>query len=387
MFEVRGRGAAADSPTPIAGSGPDATPKHNEDRHDPAKLESIAGLEQGEQPYGLKPMNCPGHCLMFASQKHSYRDLPIRWAEFSPLHRNELASALSGLTRVRRFHQDDAHIFCRPSQIMDEIKATIRFIQESYTTFNLPQPTLVLSTRPDTFLGEEATWAHAEGELKTALDESGLEWSENPGDGAFYGPKIDVLIEGIDGKKNQTATIQLDFQLPERFDLKYATPMDSKSGAAETEEFARPVIIHRAVMGSLERFMALILENWRGKYPFWINPNQAVVLPISEQHEDQVAWAKQVQKIISGVEVGAGGEAKVQSLGRRRFRVELDDRAQSLGKRLRLARKRGVAFELVVGEEEVRDLTVTIERERGRKETLTPEQVYAFFVEIEKEYK
>ncbi|RPA71638.1 class II aaRS and biotin synthetase [Ascobolus immersus RN42] len=394
MFEVRGRGAAADLPEPIAGAAPNDTPKHNAERHDAASTESIAGSEQGEQPYGLKPMNCPGHCLMFASKTHSYRDLPIRWAEFSPLHRNELASALSGLTRVRRFHQDDAHIFCRPSQIMTEIKATLEFIQETYTIFGLPQPSLVLSTRPETFLGEVATWEHAEGELKAALDESGLKWEENPGDGAFYGPKIDVLIRGTDGKMNQTATVQLDFQLPERFDLKYSTPVvkdgEGKTqglGSGEDGEFARPVIIHRAVMGSLERFMALILENWKGKYPFWINPNQAVVLPISNDKVEQVEWAKKVQKIVAGVEIMEGGVGKVQSLGRRRFRVETDDRAQSLGSRLRQAKQKGFGFELVVGDQEVKDGTVTIERTKGKKEALTPHEVYQLFVETEAKFQ
>ncbi len=169
-------------------------------------------------------MNCPGHCLIFASQERSYRDLPIRYAEFSPLHRNEASGALTGLTRVRRFHQDDAHVFCRPDQVSTEINSMLAMLTSAYDTFGFSSFELVLSTRPDSFIGDISEWDKAEAGLTEALNQSGREWELNAGDGAFYGPKIDIRLVDGQGRRHQTATIQLDFQLPRRFDLSYADP-------------------------------------------------------------------------------------------------------------------------------------------------------------------
>ena len=191
----------------------------------PARADPVANAEKSEEDeYGLKPMNCPGHCLIFDSQVWSYRDLPVRYADFSPLHRNEISGALSGLTRVRRFHQDDGHIFCRPSQIEQEIRSTLEFVAYTYKVLRLGSYRLALSTRPEAHMGSTTEWDAAEDALKRALDACGQSWELNEGDGAFYGPKIDIILKDSDGKEHQTATIQLDFQLPKRFDLRYTAP-------------------------------------------------------------------------------------------------------------------------------------------------------------------
>ncbi|KHN84545.1 Threonine--tRNA ligase, cytoplasmic [Toxocara canis] len=211
-------------------------------------------------------MNCPGHCLMYSHMPRTHNELPMRYADFGVLHRNELSGALTGLTRVRRFQQDDAHIFCRPDQINSEIRGCIDFINYVYVdvfgfTFKLN-----LSTRPEEgYLGDIATWDHAEAELKRALDECGHAWELNPGDGAFYGPKIDITIEDALRRQHQCATIQLDFQLPQRFDLVYFD---------ENNEKKRPVMVHRALLGSIERMTAVLTENFGGKWPFWLSPRQ-----------------------------------------------------------------------------------------------------------------
>ncbi|KAJ2984659.1 hypothetical protein NUW58_g5946 [Xylaria curta] len=246
---------------------------------------SDAAKDSEEDEYGLKPMNCPGHCLIFASHLRSYRDLPIRYADFSPLHRNEISGALSGLTRVRRFHQDDGHIFCRPSQIEEEIRKTLDFVRVVYSTFKLGPYRLTLSTRPaDHYIGAPEEWETAEGALKRALDVSGQDWTINEGDGAFYGPKIDIVLRDSDGKEHQTATIQLDFQLPKRFDLGYVAPAPEYERRGETTTdpdalnetgLVTPVLIHRAVLGSVERLMALLIEHYNGAWPFWLNPRQS----------------------------------------------------------------------------------------------------------------
>ena len=244
--------------------------------------------------HGLKPMNCPGHCLLFKSQPRSYKELPVRYADFSPLHRNEKAGALSGLTRVRRFHQDDGHIFCRPSQIAEEISRTLDFVAMVYRTFRLGPYKLVLSTRPkEQYIGTVEEWDRAERQLQSALDRSGQDWTHSPGDGAFYGPKIDIILKDSDGKQHQTATIQLDFQLPQRFELSYIAPAPEHEAKGMTttddEELSThgpvtPVIIHRAIFGSLERFMALLIEHHKGRWPFWLSPNQAIILSAFGQH-------------------------------------------------------------------------------------------------------
>jgi len=243
--------------------------------------------EHGEECMGLKPMNCPGHCLMFAHEKRSYRELPVRFADFSPLHRNELSGALTGLTRVRRFVQDDAHIFCRRDQVAKEIQDCLQFVKDVYSRFQLPL-SFKLSTRPEKFMGGTELWNEAEASLRNALENLELPWEINHGDGAFYGPKIDITVKDSLDRFHQCATIQLDFQLPQQFELKYMS---------EDEHDARPVMIHRAILGSVERFMAVVTEHFAGKWPFWISPRQAVVIPVSPDFND---YAREVaEKILN----------------------------------------------------------------------------------------
>ncbi|KAF9021675.1 threonyl-tRNA synthetase [Hymenopellis radicata] len=235
-------------------------------------------LDIEKEKWGLKPMNCPGHCLVFDSKDRSYKELPIRMAEFGIIHRNEASGALTGLTRVRRFVQDDTHVFCMPSQIEDEIGALFDFMQHIYGLFGF-EFSLELSTRPDNYLGAIETWNVAEDDLKQALEKYYPgKWQINPGDGAFYGPKIDITIRDALRRSFQCATIQLDFQLPERFNLKYRAAEDHDD---PDRPAARPVIIHRAILGSLERFIAIITEHFAGKWPFWISPRQVVVIPVA----------------------------------------------------------------------------------------------------------
>jgi hypothetical protein len=231
-------------------------------------------IENDEEQMAMKAMNCPGHMLVFASETRSYRDLPLRFHEQTPLHRNEASGVMSGLTRVRQFSQDDAHCFVTEDQIASEVESLLKLVQRVYTDFGL-EYSAKLSTRPAEFLGEVATWDRAESSLKTALEGAGQAYTINEGDGAFYGPKIDFDITDALGRKWQCATIQLDYQMPERFDLKYV-------GADNAEH--RPVVIHRAIFGSFERFIALLIEHYAGAFPLWLAPVQAIVLPISDRH-------------------------------------------------------------------------------------------------------
>src|SRR5580765_2526405 len=233
-------------------------------------------IESEGETMSMKPMNCPGHFLTYASTTHSYRDLPVRFHEQTPLHRNEASGVLSGLTRVRQFSQDDAHCFVTPEQIGEEVERLIRLIQRVYSDFGLPF-TAKLSTRPEEFMGEIATWDHAEAQLNDAMKRANLDYTVNEGDGAFYGPKIDFDVTDAIGRKWQCATIQLDYMQPENFDLKYI-------GADNAEH--RPVVIHRAIFGSFERFIAILIEHYAGAFPLWLAPVQAVVLPIADRHLD-----------------------------------------------------------------------------------------------------
>lgn len=226
--------------------------------------------------FALKPMNCPGHCIMFRHRARSYRELPVRYADFGVLHRNELSGALTGLTRVRRFQQDDAHIFCMPDQVEAEMTAAMQFMEFVYGTFGFKFD-LELSTKPEKAIGDDAVWAQAEAQLERVLVASGHPWKLNPGDGAFYGPKIDIHITDALGRSHQCATIQLDFNLPERFELEFQ---------AADAGMCRPVMIHRAIYGSLERFMAILIEHTAGKWPFWLSPRQIMVVPIHESLND-----------------------------------------------------------------------------------------------------
>jgi len=290
---------------------------------------------EGEQ-MGLKAMNCPGHFLMFASEVRSYRDLPIRYHEQTPLHRNEASGVLSGLTRVRQFSQDDGHCFVMESQIGDEVERLLRLVQRVYGDFGL-RPDMKLSTRPAEFMGAVEQWDHAERELRRALDAVGQPYTVNEGDGAFYGPKIDFDVVDAIGRKWQCATIQLDYQMPERFDLKYV-------GADNAEH--RPVVIHRAIYGSFERFIALLIEHYAGAFPLWLAPVQVAILPIADRHGD---YARLVQ-------------ARLAAAG---LRVELDERQEKIGYKIREAQLQKVPYMLVTGDREAAESTVSVRSRTG----------------------
>lgn len=343
MFEVTGRGA------------------------DKGSKEEATEIGEDEK-YGLKPMNCPGHCLLFKSQARSYRDLPIRYADFSPLHRNELSGTLSGLTRVRRFHQDDGHIFCRPNQVGEEIEKTLAFVGIVYETFGLGPYKLVLSTRPEEkFIGEVEEWDRAETQLREALDKSGREWDTNDGDGAFYGPKIDIILEDSDGFEHQTATIQLDFQLPQRFGLTYQAPAPELEIKGQTTSDPvllahsgdiTPVIIHRAIFGSFERFMALLIEHYKGHWPFWLSPRQAVVLTIG-QDQGCIQYASKVASELCGVGKGYGD--KPRALDTPTYQVDTDFSGRSISKKIAEAKLKHYNLICVVGSTETEAGTITVD--------------------------
>ncbi|KAJ3159324.1 54S ribosomal protein L39, mitochondrial [Geranomyces michiganensis] len=323
--------------------------------------------------HGLKPMNCPGHCLVYASSAKSYRDLPVRLAEFSPLHRNEASGALTGLTRVRKFHQDDAHIFCTPEQIQTEISATLQFIHRVYTVFGLPSYELVLSTRPAKHIGTTEQWDHAESQLRAALDHSSIPWTLREGDGAFYGPKIDVLVHDALGRSHQTATCQLDFQLPTRFDLKY----QAADGAFHT-----PVIVHRAILGSVERMLAMLIEHYAGRWPFWLSPRQAVVVPVAQEFTE---YASAVAAQLSGrgldpADVGRAIPAY--------WHVDVDSSDRSLPKRIRDAQAAQYNYMLVVGETERAAQAVSVRRRDGVDlGVMTVPQIRALFTQHDREFQ
>jgi threonyl-tRNA synthetase len=324
-----------------------------------ASGEKEGGEEGEDEDYGLKPMNCPGHCLIFASKKRSYRELPIRYADFSPLHRNELHGTLNGLTRVRRFHQDDGHIFCRPAQIQEEISRTLEFVQLTYKTFGLGPYRLALSTRPvDKFIGTVEEWDNAEAALRKALVSSGQPWSVNDGDGAFYGPKIDVILKDPHGKEHQTATIQLDFQLPKRFGLEYQAPAPELESRGLTttdpsllgvEGPVRPVLIHRAVLGSVERIMALLIEHYNGQWPFWLNPRQVIIVTVNDS-QPVVEFAETCKRIISGM--SSQGQSDSSKTALRPFQsisVDVDTSPRFLKKKISDAKRKRYAVIAVVG--------------------------------------
>jgi len=242
--------------------------------HSPEK----EGSPEDHREMGLKPMNCPAHCLIYAHERRSYRDLPLRLADFGVLHRNELSHTLSGLTRVRSFRQDDAHIFCTEDQLHVEIRDCLDMVKKVYSILGFEDYRISLSTRPDHFMGSEEQWDRAERVLASELDEQGWKWVENKGDGAFYGPKIDITIKDNLQREHQCATIQLDFQLPERFQLQFAT--------AVAGEHARPVLIHRAILGSLERMMAILTEHLNGKWPLWLSPRQVALCTVTDPAKD-----------------------------------------------------------------------------------------------------
>ena len=300
-------------------------------------------VESEGETMSLKSMNCPGHFLTFASEVRSYRDLPIRFHEQTPLHRNEASGVLSGLTRVRQFSQDDAHCFVRPDQIGEEIERLIRLVQRVYRDFGL-EFTAKLSTRPDEFMGEAATWDHAEAELRAALDAAAMAYTVNEKDGAFYGPKIDFDVTDAIGRKWQCATIQLDYQQPENFDLKYI-------GADNAEH--RPVVIHRAIFGSFERFIAILIEHYAGAFPLWLAPVQVRVLPIADRHAEY-------------------GRTVVAALSEAGLRAELDERQEKIGYKIREAQLQKIPYMLVIGDREAAEGTVAVRTRAGGDQGAQP---------------
>jgi len=295
-------------------------------------------------PMGLKPMNCPGHAHLFASQQWSYRDLPVRYSEPGLLHRNELSGALHGLLRVRHFAQDDAHVFCTEEQVQQEVAACLEFAFATYAVFGFQEITVELSTRPESRLGSDELWDRAEGALHAALEAQGIAFTVNAGDGAFYGPKIDLHYADSLGRSWQLGTVQLDYSMPERFELGYI-------GADNAEH--RPVMIHRALMGSYERFVGILIEDTAGELPLWLSPVQTIVLPIADRHAE-------------------AARAVVAALRTAGLRAEADERTESVGRKIRDAELRKVPYMLVIGDREAADGTVAVRRHREGDEGTEP---------------
>jgi threonyl-tRNA synthetase len=291
--------------------------------------------EAEDRAMAIKPMNCPGHCQLYLLQRHSYRDLPVRYFEPGLLHRNEPSGTLHGLLRVRHFTQDDAHIFCTEEQIQDEVAAALEFAFATYEVFGL-DVRLELSTRPDKRIGSDALWDHSEAALVQALESKGLAYDLNPGDGAFYGPKIDTHMTDSLGRSWQLGTVQLDYNFPERFHLTY-------TGADNAEH--QPVMIHRALMGSYERFIGILLEHLGGELPVWLAPVQAIVLPIADRHAEYAATVAR--------RIGAAG-----------LRAENDERTESIARKIRDAELRKIPYMLVVGDREQESDEVALREHR-----------------------
>ncbi len=288
-------------------------------------IENMFVMEIDEREYGVKPMNCPGHALIYASDTRSYRDLPLRLADFGRLHRYERSGVLAGLTRVRSFTQDDAHIYCRLDQIGQEVHGFITMLREGYAVFGFNEPRFTLSLRPEKRMGSDEIWDRAEAALEAVLAGLGVDFEKNPGEGAFYGPKIDIFVPDAIGREWQLGTVQLDFNQAERFDLEY----QAEGGSRE-----RPVVIHRAMLGSLERFLGILVEHTAGAFPVWLSPVQVVVVPIADRHN---AYGGQVRDRL----LAAG------------VRAELNDSAERMQAKIRDAQLQKVPYMLVVGDREM----------------------------------
>lgn len=327
---------------------------------------------------------------MFDARVRSYKELPMRFADFGTLHRNEASGALSGLTRVRRFQQDDAHLFVRPEQIKSEVKDALDFLSFVYKVFGF-EASYALSTRPKKALGSKEIWDNAEAQLKAALDETGIEWTLNPGDGAFYGPKIDIRLSDAMKRKHQCGTIQLDFNGPIRFNLQYRAegadeeiaPVDEEKvefqGAVEKNEkgevvwregklkngFERPVVIHRAILGSIERMSAILMEHYAGKWPFWLSPRQVMIVPVSDKYNEYALWV----------------ERQLTLFG---FYAEAETSGKTLNKKVREAQLAQWNYVAVVGETEQTDLSVNI-RQRDLEKPLGTFTIHEFIAKLESE--
>ncbi|MBW1884186.1 MAG: threonine--tRNA ligase [Deltaproteobacteria bacterium] len=314
----------------------------------------FAGSDEGEE-LGVKAMNCPGHCHLFSTGKRSYRELPIRWAEFSRLHRNERSGTLNGITRVRSFAQDDAHIYCEPDQVPDEIDAFFRMTAEVYEKLELDGVEMCVSTRPEEFLGESEDWEVAEKALVEAVERAGFQCQVKQGEGAFYGPKVEADFKDVLGRAWTLATIQIDMAMPGRFGLRYV----GRDGALH-----QPAMLHRAVLGSLERFIGLYIEHTGGDFPFWLAPVQVVLLPIADRHAPR---AHEIENALSGS----------------RVRAQVDDRSETLGFRIRDAEKMKIPLTLVIGDEEVSGGTVS-PRLRKSKQALDAISAEALIERLQK---
>jgi threonyl-tRNA synthetase len=312
-----------------------------------------------EREFALKPMNCPCHMLMFSHHRYSYRDLPLRFADFGRLHRYEKSGVVAGLTRVRTFCQDDAHIFISTTGIQEEIRNLMEMFFVGYEHFGFKKIKIGFSTRPEMRVGSDQAWDQAEAALKAALDSSGRDYFVNEGDGAFYGPKIDIQVADAIGRYHQLGTIQLDFQLPDRFDLKFTN---------DKGELERPVVIHRALLGSLERFIGVYLEHIGGAFPFWLSPEQAIIIPVkNELHLDA---AKSLEK-------------RLRAKG---FRVRVDDRNESMGLKTRQAQTGKIPFMLVLGDREIEEEAVAVRKYGEQKsETMAQSALLTVFEALDAE--
>ncbi len=319
--------------------------------------ENMYTVNIDEQDFAIKPMNCPGSMLYYQSKPHSYRDFPMRVGELGRVHRHELSGALHGLMRVRAFTQDDAHIFMLPEQIKDEIKGVVRLIDNIYKTFGFEYH-LELSTRPEDSMGTDEEWEAAENGLREALEELELPYKLNEGDGAFYGPKIDFHLKDCLGRTWQCGTIQLDMQLPQRFDISYV---------GQDGEKHRPVMIHRVALGSIERFIGILIEQYAGKFPVWLSPTQVKILPISDKYMD---YANEVKKSLFDAGV----------------RVEMDDRAEKIGFKIREAQLQKVPYMLVVGEKEAQENQVAVRsRDKGEMGSMNLSEFVSMVVKEDEE--
>jgi threonyl-tRNA synthetase len=323
--------------------------------HYEAFREDMFLMDVHDGEYGVKPMNCPGHCYLFAARKYSYRDLPIRYADFSRLHRFEQSGVLSGLTRVRSFAQDDAHIYCTPEQLDGELGQFVAMTQEVYKVFGFDRIEVTLQTRPEKFLGRVELWNNAEAALRRCLEQSGFSVKVLPGEGAFYGPKIGFDFRDVLERSWTLSTVQIDCAMPERFDLKYVT--------AEGAE-ATPVMLHRAVLGSIERFIAILLEHCAGAFPLWLAPVQLKILTVTD---DQQEYAKNVF-----------GQLRAEG-----WRVELDRRNEKLGYKIREAQLAKIPYAIVIGDKEVQARTVAPRRRGG--ENLQPVSLAEFIQRLRAE--
>jgi threonyl-tRNA synthetase len=297
--------------------------------------ENMFTVKVEDREMGVKPMNCPGHAHLFGMSRHSYRDLPVRYSEPGLLHRNEASGVLHGLLRVRHFAQDDGHIFCTDEQVQEEVKGSLEMAFDTYKLFDF-EVNLELSTRPEQRVGSDEMWDRAEQKLTSTLDELGLDYELNSGDGAFYGPKIDMHMTDSLGRSWQLGTVQVDYSMPERFELSY-------TGADNQEH--RPVMIHRAMFGSYERFIGIMLEHYAGELPLWLTPVQAIVLPVSERFNE---YGASVRDSLRGEE----------------GRIELDERNESIGRKIREAELRKIPYMLIVGEREAREGMVSVREHR-----------------------